>query len=292
LKVTQNQKKSQHQVKYYLTIEEPASNNNLINKSVDSDNISSIFGLISNNTGKIEEDSYPTSNELNIFESFESKYKTKQYFFRNVTKTFCDISSEENRRINDNILLYYKGNSLGLIGNDLTNNDWYSLFLNNSSVHEGNNNISRIEDIEVNSCILNENLPERNKIKFTNLLPVNVFLTQFYFNILVLGRDGIGKTTFIKSLLKEFEKLIHSRIGGDDLNINSDSEPLILSQCDKSITEEDIQIRKTLTFESFRVKVGSNNFKIIDSPGLSINTDEWVNDIIKYINRHVYKVFK
>jgi hypothetical protein len=73
----------------------------------------------------------------------------------------------------------------------------------------------------------------------------------------------------------------------DNELVSSVYEPIITSQYDRLINGEDIQIRKTLTFESFKVKFGSNYFKLIDSPGLSVNTDEWVENIMNYINKHV-----
>jgi hypothetical protein len=108
--------------KSLISEEAITGSNYLINKSVDSD-VSSICNLISINTAKIDEDSYPTSNELNIYDSFESKYKPKQYYFRCVTKTSSEIPAEDSRRLVDNILMYYRGNSLGL-QEDLLNNDW------------------------------------------------------------------------------------------------------------------------------------------------------------------------
>jgi hypothetical protein len=106
----------------FIISEEPSGNIYLINKSIDSEDMSSICNLISNNTGKIDDDSCPTSNELNIYDSFESKYKQKQYYFRNVTKTSNDIPIEENKKLIDNILMFYKGNDLGLI--EFINNGW------------------------------------------------------------------------------------------------------------------------------------------------------------------------
>jgi hypothetical protein len=85
-------------------------------------------------------------------------------------------------------------------------------------------------------------------------------------------------------LLREFEKTMHSQC--DNGLVSSVFEPVISSQ-GRHVSEEDIQIRKTLTFESFRVKFGSNYFKLIDSPGLNVNTDEWVDNIMNYINKHV-----
>ena len=52
--------------------------------------------------------SNPSSNELNIFDSMEIKYKTKACFFRQLTKTNCEMTMEEEKLINDKIMMYYK----------------------------------------------------------------------------------------------------------------------------------------------------------------------------------------
>lgn len=51
--------------------------------------------------------SNPSSNELNIFDSLDLKYKNRPSFFRQLTKTHCEVSSEEEKIIQDRILNFY-----------------------------------------------------------------------------------------------------------------------------------------------------------------------------------------
>lgn len=53
--------------------------------------------------------STPTSNELNIFDSCESKYKVRPHFFRTITKTLCEISNEDSKKLVEKTIMYYKG---------------------------------------------------------------------------------------------------------------------------------------------------------------------------------------
>jgi hypothetical protein len=56
--------------------------------------------------------SSPSSNELNIFDSLDLKFKSRPYFFRQLTKSHCEISCEEEKNLSDKILNYFKNGAI------------------------------------------------------------------------------------------------------------------------------------------------------------------------------------
>ncbi len=51
--------------------------------------------------------SNPSSNELNIFDSLDLKFKTRPHFFRELTKTKCEISNEDEKNLSEKIIGFY-----------------------------------------------------------------------------------------------------------------------------------------------------------------------------------------
>jgi hypothetical protein len=57
--------------------------------------------------------SNPSSNELNIFDSLDLKFKTRPFFFRQLTKSQCEISNEDEKYLSDRIISFFKRNRNG-----------------------------------------------------------------------------------------------------------------------------------------------------------------------------------
>jgi hypothetical protein len=123
--------------------------------------------------------SFPSSNELNIFDNSDPKYKYRLNFFRQITKTNCEISSEENRRIIERTISFYKkGRNSPQCDKMLTNldireeaegnnfilNQGQNL-INSGFLQQQNNNQQRNNNIQMNNIHINVNI---------NKMPINI----------------------------------------------------------------------------------------------------------------------
>jgi hypothetical protein len=127
----------------------------------DDDEDNQFSGLIpSTNTNKKNEInlSYPSSsNDLNIFDSSDPKYKNRSFFFRILTKTYSEITIDENKKFVEKILYYFKTENGGSRREESLNN-----FL-----------ISPINEIE-------------DDIVISNNTKNNNIINQRYFNKLII----------------------------------------------------------------------------------------------------------
>lgn len=155
--------------------------------------------------------STPTSNELNIFDSSDSKYKIRPNFFRTLTKTNCEINIEENRRLNEKTISYFKRTNSNNLKDTLSgdnsiqniiveeNKEVISPFKSHrNKIHFklektlSNKHKQDLNDLEQESFILFEklfsgyadnypdmNILEKNKRKYSNLTPVNFLYLKF-----------------------------------------------------------------------------------------------------------------
>jgi hypothetical protein len=111
----------------------------------DSDDEGQFSGLLSsmNNHKHIPNMNFstPTSNELNIFDSCESKYNTRSNFFRTVTRSNCEITNDENKKIIEKTMMYYRG---GIISKFKEDNNNYNN--NNNNIFISNNYSNLVEE--------------------------------------------------------------------------------------------------------------------------------------------------
>lgn len=104
---------------------------NIINKDDEDDNQYS--GLLPSSGVKKTDNEGNDSNELNIFDNTNPKYKLRLYFFRSLTRSDCDIPNLDNKKIIDNIVCYFKHENRAS-GND-------DSFANKSELMDDDNNL-------------------------------------------------------------------------------------------------------------------------------------------------------
>lgn len=117
----------------------------------------------------------------------------------------------------------------------------------------------------------------------------------------MLGESGSGKSTFIKNLLKKFQRFMlnslpSSSLTGDKGDLRESIKHYIFTEFDKPLNEEQIQVGKPTTkYEKYKIKCPNVKkyqnfqFNIIDSPGYGsvLNNEIWINDVVQYIQKSV-----
>jgi septin family protein len=122
---------------------------------------------------------------------------------------------------------------------------------------------------------------------------------------MVVGESASGKTTFIKNLLKKFQRFMSNSVmssnNSNGGNINNDNKKnYIFSEFDEPLNVDKITSGKpTMTYQKYKVKCPNLQkfqnftFNIIDSPGYgsSVNNEVWIKDINDYIKKSVKNIY-
>lgn len=199
-----------------------SDNNDIRNADIDSlfnesDCLSDLISSLNNNDKKHHELNYsnPTSNELNIFDSCESRYKLRPPFFRNITKTNCEMSNDENKKLTDKIIMYYKGALVKNKGAEDSNLDELSIReedkgydplknlynfifnLSSSNIHFNNVNIN----VRV---VNNENINNFNQVDAYSEGSQDSFL---FFEQLNFGNDNFPDFKMLNKNMRKFHNL-------------------------------------------------------------------------------------
>lgn len=125
----ENSKINLNQFTEQINSKNKEDNDNDIYHFMDSDDEGQFSNLLSSLNNYKQFQNYnvnfstPTSNELNIFDSCDSKYKGRSHFFRTITKTTCEINQEENKRINDKTINYLKKSNSKTVFKDVISED-------------------------------------------------------------------------------------------------------------------------------------------------------------------------
>lgn len=148
--------------------------------------------------------SNPSSNFLNIYDSLDLKFKSRPYFFRQMTKSHCEVSCEEEKNLSEKIIIYMKSGSVREI-----------LPQEKNPILESNNNSNKIipnspssmrKNIGQNFLLLNITQEERQispEFNQGNLISVKEVDEEINSNKI---DDSMSEENFEKMLNTQMEK--------------------------------------------------------------------------------------